>query len=105
MSDPARPDTVWATEINRIVHEPACLLILSQLYVVETADFLYIRRQTGLTQGNLSSHLSKLEAAMFVEIQKEFVHKRPRTLLRLTMEGRTALEEYVATMRSLFSTV
>ncbi len=81
-------------EIDRLVHEPARLMILTILYVVESADFLYLMRQTGLTRGNLSSHLSKLEAAGYVDVQKEFVDKIPRTLLRLTDQGREAFRIY-----------
>ena len=92
-------------DIDRLVHEPARLKILSQLYVVEAADFLFVMQQTGLTQGNLSSHMSKLEAAGYVEVQKEFAGKRPRTLLSLTPEGRAALEGYVSSMKRLLNTV
>jgi DNA-binding MarR family transcriptional regulator len=82
------------TEINRMIHEPARLLILSYLYVVESADFLFLERQTGLTAGNLSSHLSKLEDAGYISINKEFVDKSPRTLLSLTSKGRKAFRVY-----------
>jgi DNA-binding MarR family transcriptional regulator len=80
--------------IDRLVHEPARLMILTILYVVESADFLYLMRQTGLTRGNLSSHLSKLEAAGYIDVQKEFVDKIPRTLLHLTDTGRQAFQTY-----------
>jgi DNA-binding MarR family transcriptional regulator len=80
--------------IDRLVHEPARLMILTILYVIESADFLYLMRQTGLTRGNLSSHLSKLEAAGYVDVKKEFVDKIPRTLLRLTDTGRQAFQTY-----------
>lgn len=82
------------TEINRMIHEPARLLILAYLYVVESADFLFLERQTGLTAGNLSSHLSKLEDAGYVAVKKEFVDKIPRTLLSLTGKGRKAFRVY-----------
>jgi DNA-binding MarR family transcriptional regulator len=81
-------------DIDRLVHEPARLMILTILHVVESADFLYLMRHTGLTRGNLSSHLSKLEAAGYVDVKKEFVDKIPRTLLRLTDEGREAFQIY-----------
>lgn len=81
-------------EIDRVIHEPARLLLVATLSVVESADFLFLMNQTQLTRGNLSSHLSKLEAAGYVEIKKEFVEKIPRTLLRLTEEGRSAFLEY-----------
>jgi DNA-binding MarR family transcriptional regulator len=80
--------------IDRLVHEPARLMILTILYVVESADFLYLMRQTGLTRGNLSSHLSKLEAAGYIDVKKEFVDKIPRTLLRLTDNGREVFQAY-----------
>jgi DNA-binding MarR family transcriptional regulator len=80
--------------IDRLVHEPARLMILTILYVVESADFLYLLRQTGLTRGNLSSHLSKLEAAGYIDVKKEFIDKIPRTLLRLNDTGRQAFQTY-----------
>jgi DNA-binding MarR family transcriptional regulator len=80
--------------LDRVVHEPARLMILAILSVVESADFLFVARQTGLTRGNLSAHMSKLEAAGYVEITKEFVEKIPRTLLRLTPKGREAFDDY-----------
>jgi DNA-binding MarR family transcriptional regulator len=80
--------------IDRLVHEPARLMILTILYVVESADFLYLMRQTGLTRGNLSSHLSKLEAAGYIDVEKEFIDKIPRTLLHLTDTGRQAFQTY-----------
>lgn len=87
--------------IDRIIHEPSRLTILSYLYVVESADFLFLLRQTGLTRGNLSSHLSKLETAGYVEITKEFVEKIPRTVLRLTPEGRKAFQTYKENMKQV----
>ena len=81
-------------DIDRLVHEPARLMILTILYVVESADFLYLMRQTGLTRGNLSSHLSKLEAAGYINVKKQFVDKIPRTLLCLTDTGRGAFQAY-----------
>jgi len=86
-------------EVDRLVHEPARLALLSLLYVVEAADFVFLMRQTGLTQGNLSSHLSKLESAGYVRILKEFVGKRPRTSIELSSAGREAFKTYVDGMR------
>jgi DNA-binding MarR family transcriptional regulator len=62
-------------------------------------------RQTGLTQGNLSSHLNKLEAGGYVEVQKEFEGKRPHTMLKLTPEGRIALEEYATHMQLMIEPI
>jgi len=81
MSEHSTEDLQPITEIDRLVHEPARFMIMACLYVVESADFLFLMRQTGLTRGNLSSHLSKLEAAAYVAVKKEFVDKIPRTLL------------------------
>lgn len=80
--------------LDRVIHEPARLMIVSVLSVVQSADFLFLARQTGLTRGNLSAHLGKLEAAGYVEIRKEFVERMPRTLLRLTPKGREAFAAY-----------
>jgi len=88
-------------DIDRTIHEPARLLIMAHLFVIESADFLFVERQTGLTRGNLSSHMSKLEAAEYVEISKEFVEKMPRTLLRLTPKGREAFRAYRHQMMQL----
>jgi DNA-binding MarR family transcriptional regulator len=81
-------------DIDRLVHEPARLMILANLYIIESADFTFLMNQTGLTWGNLSSHLSKLEEAGYVHIAKEFVDKKPHTMLSLTKEGRQAFQHY-----------
>jgi DNA-binding MarR family transcriptional regulator len=86
-------------EVDRLVHEPARLMILMVLYTVESADFTFLVNATELTDGNLSSHLSKLEAAGYVEIQKGYAGKKPRTTLQLTVEGRKAVEKYSGTMQ------
>ena len=89
-------------DIDKLIHEPARLKILAQLYVVESADFVFIMRQTGLTQGNVSGHLNKLEVAEYVEIEKGFVGKRPRTMISLTAKGREAFTQYVKNMQQVF---
>ncbi len=86
-------------DADRIIHEPARLIITTILYTVECADFLYLLRETGLTKGNLSSHLSKLENAGYVAIQKTFQGKTPRTICRLTDDGRAAFEDYRQRLR------
>jgi len=88
------PDLQAIAGLERLVHEPGRLLVLACLAVVTRADFLYVMRETGLSQGNLSSHLSKLEAAGYVSVEKTFVGKVPRTVLQLTQEGREALRSY-----------
>jgi DNA-binding MarR family transcriptional regulator len=85
-------------EIDRIIHEPARLNIMLYLYVVEKADFVYLVHKTGLTRGNLSIHLQKLEQSGYIDIKKEFVNRIPHTLARLTTRGRSAFEQYKETI-------
>jgi DNA-binding transcriptional ArsR family regulator len=81
-------------DLDRTIHEPARLIIMAILSAVEEADFLYLLQATGLTRGNLSSHLTRLETAGYVAIEKSFAGKMPRTVCRLTGEGRQALLDY-----------
>lgn len=80
--------------LSRFVHDPSRLAILTALSACDKADFLFLLNITGLTKGNLSSHLSKLQQAGFVEIEKTFDGKTPVTYAMLTGEGREALKEY-----------
>ena len=86
-------------KIDRLIHEPSRYTLMAYLYVVEVRDFLFLLRQTGMTWGNLSAHLGKLEAAGYVVIEKEFLGKKPHTTVRLSDEGRNAFEEYRGNMR------
>lgn len=86
-------------EVDRLIHEPARLMLASILYAVESADFLYLQRETGLTKGNLSSHLAKLEEAAYVAIEKTFQGKIPLTVCRLTPKGRQSFEAYRKQMK------
>ncbi len=88
-------------DIDRVIHEPARFLLMAYLYVVESADFLFLMNQTGLTRGNLSSHLTKLEEAGYLNVQKEFVNKIPRTVLSLTAQGRVAFNDYRQQMKQM----
>jgi len=105
MPEPANEELQPLAEIDKLIHEPARLMILATLHVVESADFLFVERQTGLTRGNLSSHMGKLEMAGYIDITKEFVDKIPRTLLRITDEGRGALLAYVDQMQQVLEGV
>jgi DNA-binding MarR family transcriptional regulator len=87
--------------IDRLIHEPARYLIMAYLFVVESADALFLQRQTELTWGNLSSHLSKLEEAGYIAIKKEFLNKKPHTMLQLTDEGREAFKGYRTNMKQV----
>lgn len=79
---------------DRVIHEPARLLIMTYLSLVDTADFVFLTRETQLTRGNLSSHLRTLENAGYITVEKEFIERKPRTLLKITQEGRQALSKY-----------
>jgi DNA-binding MarR family transcriptional regulator len=92
-------------EIDRTVHSPARLMVLSCLAVVTTADFTFLLNQTGLTRGNLSISLGKLEEAGYVGIEKKFINKMPRTLIRLTAKGRKAVKAYADQMNLVIDTL
>jgi DNA-binding transcriptional ArsR family regulator len=81
-------------DTDRLIHEPARLIIMALLYGVEKADFTFLLRETGLTRGNLSFHLTKLEEAGYVAIEKTYKGKRPYTLCSLSENGRTAFNAY-----------
>lgn len=87
--------------VDRLIHEPARLLIVATLSALEEADFLYLLNATQLTKGNLSSHLSRLEEAGYVEIDKTYAGKIPRTVCRLTKTGSAALEQYRQQMKAI----
>ena len=93
-ADKNKPPESGAQDIDKLIHEPARLLIMAHLYVVDSADFTYLIRQTDLSWGNLSSHMSKLEDAQYIEVIKEFKDKRPNTMLKLTQKGREAFRQY-----------
>ena len=86
-------------DIDRVIHEPARLALTAILSVVESADFLYLQREAGLTKGNLSSHLAKLEEAGYVAIEKTYRGRIPLTLVRLTDKGDAAYKAYRARIK------
>ena len=103
MSDlKGNPSSASLTDLDRVVHEPARLAVMSLLYVVDSADFTFLMNQTGLTWGNLSAHMSKLEEASYVEVEKSFKGRRPNTSFRLTSQGREAFRAYALKMKQAF---
>jgi DNA-binding MarR family transcriptional regulator len=96
------PDFSSLSDVDRLVHEPARLVVMANLYVVESADYTFLMRQAGITWGNLSSHLSKLEEAGYVDIEKTYRGKRPYTLVHLSDNGRAVFKNYVAQMKAVF---
>lgn len=91
MGDQESPDLA---QVDRLVHEPARMGILTVLQRVESADFLFLQSALGLTKGNLSSHLAKLETGGLVTITKSFVGKKPRTGVGITPQGRAAITRH-----------
>ena len=90
----AREPVRELAELDKLLHEPARLAILTALSNCGSADFLFLQNLTGLTKGNLSAHLSKLEAAGLVHIDKDFVGKIPRTSLNLSSTGKSKIRDY-----------
>jgi DNA-binding transcriptional ArsR family regulator len=89
---PSRPNLHPLAEIDQVIHAPARLMVLTYLYVIESA---------GLTWGNLSTHLTKLEEAGYITAEKEFRGKKPHTTLRLTDQGRLAFRDYKQSMQQV----
>jgi DNA-binding MarR family transcriptional regulator len=87
--------------IDRLVHSPARLSILTYLSVVEEGDAVYLLNQTGLTWGNLSANITRLQEARYIEVVKEFKDNRPHTVLKLTDKGRKAFQDYQNQMKGL----
>ncbi len=102
MTDSTRPPAITGfAELDRVVHEPARLMLMAVLYVIDSADFTFLMNLTGITWGNLSAHMSKLEEIGYLEVEKTFKGKRPNTMLRLTPEGRSAFQTYRRKMKQL----
>jgi len=80
--------------LDKLIHEPSRLALLTALSACDSADFLSLRRLTGLSDGNLSVQLSKLEEAGLVNIQKQFVAKKPSTQIKITKKGGTAIQRH-----------
>ncbi len=85
--------------LDRLIHEPGRLLIMTVLYANAEADFLYLQKEWKFTKGNLSRHLAKLEAAGYVQVAKSFKGKYPLTVCRLTKKGRDAFEGYARKLK------
>lgn len=87
--------------LDRLIHEPARLSIMTALSVVQSADFIALQRLTGLSVGNLSNHLTKLEEAGMVQVEKGFVNKRPNTKVSLTLAGKQAIDAHWRRLEAL----
>ncbi|GAF84589.1 unnamed protein product [marine sediment metagenome] len=100
MSEPEADDVSPIMGVDRLIHEPARFSILAHLYVVEEADFLFLSHRIGLTRGNLSAHMRKLEQGGFIEVRKEFMGRRPHTVLVITGKGQEAFKNYVSDIKN-----
>jgi len=89
-------------QIDPVIHSPTRLKVMTYLYLVENIDFVYLKRVTDLTWGNLSKHLTKLEEAGYVIMEKTFENKKPKTLIWLSDEGRAAFQQYKDNLQQIF---
>jgi DNA-binding MarR family transcriptional regulator len=92
-------------ELDPAIHAPARLMILALLSVVDRADFTFLLTQTGLTRGNLASHIGRLEEAGYIVVEKTFVDRIPHTTYALTDAGWQAIEKYRQNMRQVIDTL
>ena len=96
------------SKVDQIIHQPVRLRIMAALFGLgedAEVDFTFLRESLGVTDGNLGSHLEKLEAARYLMVKKGFVKRRPRTTVRLSRKGRRAFEDYVEMMKSIIDGV
>ena len=92
------------SDLDRVIHEPARLLLVALLSSVESADFLFLLKESRLTKGNLSVHLSRLEEAGYLRVDKTFRGKIPHTEYRLTPHGKSAFDQYRKNLGPIFDT-
>lgn len=90
-------------DLDILIHSPARLSIMANLYVLESADFTFLLNQTELTWGNLSTHIRKLDESGYVGVEKTFVDRKPKTMLALTEKGRQAFKDYRDQMQAIIN--
>jgi len=90
-------------DIDPIIHSPTRLKVMTYLYLVENMDYVYLKRLTDLSWGNLSRHLTKLDEAGYLATEKSFENKKPKTLIWLTDEGRDAFQKYKDNLQQIFN--
>jgi DNA-binding MarR family transcriptional regulator len=88
-------------DLDHVIHASARLMILTMLYVVESLDYVFLKNQTGLSWGNLATHLNKLEEAGYVSVEKGYQGKKPHTWIHFTEEGRAAFRQYKQNMQQV----
>lgn len=95
---PTNPNTA---NLDPLIHAPARLNIMMLLYVVESLDYVFLKNQTGLSWGNLATHLGKLDDAGYIEIKKGYQGKKPHSMIQLTAPGRSAFQAYKKAFQQL----
>lgn len=103
MSEKEKVNAHPLADLDRTIHSPARLMLMTHLYVVKQADYVYLMQMTGLTWGNIATHMGKLEDAAYVEIEKTFVDKKPHSMVKLTKAGREAFKAYKDNMTSVLN--
>lgn len=98
-------DPLPLANIDPVIHAPARLRLITQLYVVDSADATFLVHATGLTWGNLATHLRKLEERGYVSIDKGYHGRKPRTLISLTAQGRAAFRAYRASLQAALNRI
>lgn len=101
MGDPLPADPHPLADIDQVIHAPARLMVLTYLYVAESVDYVFLMRMTGLTWGNLSTHLTKLEQSGYVVITKGYRGKKPHSTVSLRPEGRAAFQRYKQSLQKV----
>jgi DNA-binding MarR family transcriptional regulator len=96
------PDLRALAEIDPVIHASARLMVMTYLYVVENADYVFLMHHTGLTWGNLATHLTKLEDAGYIKVVKSFKGKKPQSTVSMTDKGRNAFRTYKKRMQQVF---
>ena len=94
MTENRKPAIDLDMDLDRLIHEPARLKIMAFLSELESADFTFLVSRLGLTMGNLSAHISKLQEAGYIEVEKGYKGNRPQTKLSLTEIGKQAFQAY-----------
>ena len=91
-------------ELDPVIHQPIRLKLMASLVSIprgDSVDFTYLRELLQLTDGNLGAHLQKLEETGYVDMNKTFVARKPKSFIRITDRGRAAFHDYVTTLRNL----
>jgi len=95
------PELHPLADIDQVIHASARLMVLAYLYVVESADYVFLKNLTDLSWGNLATHLAKLEESGYIAVEKTFRGKKPHTTIRLTPQGRNAFQAYKTSMQQV----